>query len=134
MKTTANNQSGLTLTELVIATAVMGMLIIAIANTFITIIGIQRQSRNLALATEVTESKLESLRNDTYNDIAVSPPDIDFESELPDELGSPRSASVHVTEPRPDVKRLDAVVSWKEGKVTRTVKLSTLVSKLGINQ
>lgn len=127
-------QQGLTIVELVVATAVTGLLILAIANTFITVVGIQRQSRNLSLATNAIESKLESLRNAKYNEITTSPPPVDFESELPAELGGPRLAQVIVSEPRPDVKRLDAIVAWQEGSLTRTVKLSTLVGKLGINQ
>lgn len=127
-------QAGFTLIELVVVTAVAGILIIAIVNTFITIANIQRQSRHVAIATEAAESKLESLRNDTYNTIPVSPPAIDFTDELPDELADPKSATITVTEPRTDVKRLDATVTYWDGKKDKTIKLSTLVSKLGISQ
>lgn len=133
----ANSQrtsTGFTLVEIVVVTAVVGIMIISLTNLMITIGNIQRQADRLAIADRIAEDKIESLRNHHYNTLVNSPPPIDFTSELPADLPTPRSAQITVSEPEPGIKRLEVVISYKEGQRTKTVELSTLLGNIGISQ
>lgn len=125
-------QGGFTLVELVVATVVIGMMIIALSNLAIAIDAVQRQNQRITKAGRIAELKIESLRNQHYN--ALSDGTIDFTSELPSDLPSPHSAQVIVTSPTEDIKRLDVTVTYKDGKNTRNVKLSALIGNIGIAQ
>lgn len=127
-------KSGFSLVEIAVGVAVIGLIIVALSDLFITITGIQRQSRNLALASRLAEQKIESLRNSHYNSLELSPPSLDFTAEMPAELASPRLAQVVVSEPAPGMKRLDVTVTYREGSRDKTVALSALIGNIGISQ
>lgn len=129
-----NKSAGFTLVEIVVVTAVIGMMIIALTNLVIAIGGIQRQSERLTLASRIAEAKIESLRNNHYNNLVNSPPDIDFTSELPTDLPEPRLATVTVSEPSSGIKRLDVNISYTDGKLTKNVNLSGLIGNIGLSQ
>jgi prepilin-type N-terminal cleavage/methylation domain-containing protein len=129
-----HKNSGFSLVEIVVALAIIGIMIVSLANLFIAIGVLQRQNRNLTLATRIAESKIEGLRNNHYNALAPSPPPIDFTNELPDELAEPRSAIVTISEPTPGIKRLDITISYREGLQTKTIRLSSLLGNIGIAQ
>lgn len=101
MKSKISNSTGFSLVEIVVATAVIGMMIIAMSNLLIAVSSIQEQNDHLALASRVAEARIESLRNSHYNSLPISPPAIDFTSELPEELPGPKIGTVTVTEPNP---------------------------------
>src|SRR3990167_8392198 len=115
--------TGFTIIEVVVTMAVVGMMIIALTNLVISVGAIQRQTERLSLASRVAEAKIESLRNNHYNNLTNSPPPIDFTSELPEELPSPRSAYVTVSEPAEGIKRVDVVITYHDGNVDRQVQL-----------
>lgn len=109
-------------------------MIIGISSLFIAINSVQRQNEHLSVAARAGETKIESLRNNHYNSLAVSPPAIDFTSELPSELPEPRSGTVTVSEPSPGLKRLDLQITYFESGRNKTVKMSTLIGNIGISQ
>lgn len=129
-----NKSAGFTLVEIVVVTSVIGMMIIALTNLVIAIGGIQRQSERLTLASRIAESKIESLRNNHYNNLVNSPPVVDFTNELPANLPEPRSATVTVSEPSSGIKRLDVSISYSDGKLTKNVNLSGLIGNIGLSQ
>ncbi len=126
--------SGFTLIEVAVALVVAGLIIISLSNIFIAISVVQRQSDHLALATRSAEQEIESLRNSHYNTLVDSPPPIDFTSQLPTALATPRSASVNVSEPSAGIKRLDVTITWQEGSRSKTIELSSLLGNIGIAQ
>lgn len=128
------NQTGFSIVEIVVGTVVIGIMVIALTNTFIAINVIQRRSANLSLATRIGEQKIESLRNNHYNTLPISPPPLDFTNELPAQLAGPRSATVTISEPQPGIKRLDISISYREGRQTKNLHLSSLIGNLGISQ
>jgi prepilin-type N-terminal cleavage/methylation domain-containing protein len=134
MAKTLPRNSGFTIIELIVATTVLSLMIVALVNLVIGIAGIQRQNDRLQLATRAAETKIESLRNAHYNSLAISPPAIDFASELPADLPSPRTATVTVSEPSPGLKRLDVNVTYREGSKDKTVQLTSLIGNIGISQ
>lgn len=129
-----SNQAGFSIVEIVVGLVLIGIVIISITDIFIATAAIQRQNRNLSLASRAGEQKIESLRNNHYNTLVNSPPDIDFTSELPTELGEPRSAIVTISEPEQGIKRLDIVITYKEGSRDKTIRFSSLIGNIGISQ
>lgn len=130
----SSTNKGFTLVEIAVGIAILGIMIISIANLFIAIEAIQRQSLHLALAHRAAEQEIESLRNSHYNTLALSPPNVDFTDELPPELASPRSGEVVISEPQPGIKRLDLTITYRNGRRTKTVKMSALLGNIGISQ
>ena len=131
---TPNRQGGFSLVEIAVGLVVVGLIVISLSNVFISIGVIQRQSDHLSLASRIAEQKIESLRNNHYNSLPLSPPPIDFTSELPDDLASPRSAQVSVSEPEAGMKRIEVTITYREGGRSKTVQLSALIGNIGISQ
>ncbi|MDQ3065072.1 MAG: prepilin-type N-terminal cleavage/methylation domain-containing protein [bacterium] len=127
------NQKGFTLVELLAAILLMGMTVVGITNLFITIEVTQRRSYNLVLATRAGEKQIESLRNSQYG--ALEPDStIDFSTNLPADLPSPKSGSVYVSEPEVGLRRVDVTIAYKEGSSTKTIKQSSFIGIIGIGQ
>lgn len=129
-----NQNQGFTIIELIVGITVLAIMIAALTNFFVAIEAIQRQTQHLSVATRIAEQKIESLRNNHYNSIGLSPPPIDFTSELPDSLATPRSAQVEVSEPQPGIKRLDVTITYREGARSKTIRMSSLLGNIGISQ
>jgi prepilin-type N-terminal cleavage/methylation domain-containing protein len=125
--------NGFTLIEIVVATALAGLMVISVANLFIITGDAQRQSQRLETATHAGELKIESLRNKHYNSLEPGTT-IDFTDELPPELNEPRSAQVEISEPQPGLRRLDLHISYYDGTRKRGVDLSTVIGNVGIAQ
>jgi prepilin-type N-terminal cleavage/methylation domain-containing protein len=128
------NKQGFSLVEIVVALALVSLMIVSLANLIVTIGVLQRQNRNSTLATRAAENKIEELRNNHYNTLPLSPPPLDFTSELPPELASPRSATVTISEPNSGMRRLEIDISYREGLQTRNIKLSALLGNIGLAQ
>lgn len=123
---------GFTLIEIVIATALSGLLVISVTNLFIVVEDVQRQTQRMELATRAGEQKIEDLRNNHYNTLEPGTT-IDFTSELPLQLDDP-SGTAKITEPEPGLRRLDVNVTYYDGKRERMVDLTTIIGNVGISQ
>lgn len=126
-------EAGFTLVELIAAITIMGLLIIGIVNLYISVETAQRKSYHLELATRAGEKQIESLRNAQYGSLT---PDttIFFTDDLPDDLPEPHSGTVDVSEPEDGIRRVDVIITYKDGGGTKTVKQSSLIGVLGIGQ
>lgn len=127
------SQGGFTLIELIVTIALMGLVIAGLVNLFIMIEVSQRKSYHLEIATRAGEAKIESLRNAQYNNLEADS-QLDFSSDLPEDLPSPKTGTVSVSEPESGVKRVDVSISYKDGSNTKTVKQSSLIGVIGIGQ
>jgi prepilin-type N-terminal cleavage/methylation domain-containing protein len=125
---------GFTLLELVVTIGVISVGILSVVTVFANTTTINRQARNLALATEAAQQKLEAYRNLTYASI---PGNEDFTSSLPSALLPPRSAIANFYDLSPAVdglRRLDISITYTEKGVLRKAHISTLISRQGINR
>lgn len=126
-------QTGFTLVELIVATAMVGVMVIGITNLFIAVDTTQRRTQRLEAATRAGEQQIESLRNAHYNSLTPGS-SLDFTAELPGELDEPRSGIVEVTEPNEGIRRLDVRVTFRDGNADREVNLSAVIGNIGIGQ
>ncbi len=128
-----HKEAGFSLTELLVAIVVIGVVFTSISIMFIDIQRTQRQTGYLESATRAAQREVEVLRNDNYNQLTPGV-DINFTSDLPDNLVAPRSGIVVVSEPTSGLRRVDVTVSYYDDSKQRTVKLSSLIGVLGITQ
>jgi type II secretory pathway pseudopilin PulG len=127
------NQGGFTIVELVVTTVVTGLIVVAVASLFITIERTQHSTQLLETATRAGEQQIESLRNNNYGSLTPGQT-ITFTNDLPEELPSPRSGTVVVSEPSAGIRRVDITVTYRDGSKQKDVKLSSLIGQLGIGQ
>jgi prepilin-type N-terminal cleavage/methylation domain-containing protein len=126
------NNSGFTLVEIVVTIAVLGITTAAISSVFISIRNIQQQNKYLDIANRAANRQIESLRNDSYASLAAGST-IDFTSSVPTTLPD-RTGSAIISSPAPDLRRVDATVTYKAQGKTRTVTISSLIGEIGITQ
>lgn len=133
LKMTGSKDSGFTLVELIVTISIFGLLIIGIANLYMTIESTQRKSYHLEIATRAGEKQIESLRNIQYGSLE---PDttIDFTSDLPEDLPDPKTGTVAISEPEDGIRRVDVTITYKDTNGIKTVKQSSLIGALGIGQ
>lgn len=129
---THKNENGFTLVELLVAIVIVGLMATGVTSLYIAIEKTQRKTRLLETATRAGEKKIEELRNNHYNSLENDTV-IDFSDEL-SSLPEPRSGTVNVSEPTPGIKRVDVTISYKDGRSSRDVELSSLIGVLGIGQ
>lgn len=126
-------QRGVTLIELVVACAVMGIAFLTIADLFVTVASLNRQARNLAIVTTLAQQQIEGFRNLSYNSIPIG--STDFSSALPANLGSPKTAAATVSETvAGNLKHIDVLVTWYEGHVQKRVELDTDIAVRGVDR
>src|SRR6266404_5943933 len=94
---------GFTIAELVITIVIMGIIIPAVALALTNLSVINYQARDLALSNMLAQNKVETLRSTGYNGIALGTQS--FSSELPANMGSPKSASYTITSPQTGIKQ-----------------------------
>jgi type II secretory pathway pseudopilin PulG len=123
---------GFTIAELVITIVIMGIIIPAVALALTNLSVINYQARDLALANMVAQNKVETLRSAGYNSISLGT--VSFSSELPSNMGNPRSASYTVTTPQTGIKQIDVNISYTEYKSVKNSTYRTYISELGVGQ
>jgi prepilin-type N-terminal cleavage/methylation domain-containing protein len=130
----SKSESGFTLIEVLVTSVVIAIATVAIVEVFISVDRLNRQSRNLADATQIAQQKIESYRNIAYSNIPASE---NFTSSLPATLAAPRSAtaSFHDLSPAiPGLKQLDIVIYYTDGRARRDVQVTTMISQRGLSR
>lgn len=126
------NQNGFSTIELVVALVVLGILVTVGGAAINEMTVINNRARDLALVNLIAQNKIELLRSAGYNSIAIGT--VDFSSELPSELASPKTAHYTVTSPITGEKEITVSVTYHEYKRDRTLIYKGLISELGVAQ
>jgi prepilin-type N-terminal cleavage/methylation domain-containing protein len=127
-----SRQQGFTIVELVTTIIVAGILIPAIAIALTNLSVVNKVARDKALANMIVQNKVETLRSSGYN--SLSNGTISFVTDLPNTIGTPKSASYTITSPVTGVKQIDVSVSFTEYHVTKSLSYRTYISELGVGQ
>jgi type II secretory pathway pseudopilin PulG len=128
----STGHSGFTIAELVITIVIMGIIIPAVALALTNLSVINYQARDLTLANMIAQNKVETLRSAGYNSVATGTQS--FTSELPSNMGSPKTASYTITAPQTGIKQVDVSISYTEYKATKNISYRTYISELGVGQ
>ena len=123
---------GFTIVELITA-IVIGALFITAVSTLITNNGrISQRARDTTAANSFAENKIEALRSTGYASLSNGTTDIT--SDMPNELRSPRSASVAISSVSTSIKKIDITIAYNELGETRTYNYTTYIGELGVGQ
>jgi type II secretory pathway pseudopilin PulG len=125
-------QMGFTIVELVVTIVVAGIIIPSVAIALNNLAAINHRARDYALANDIAQNKVETLRSNGYNSINMGT--VNFSSELPASMGSPKSASYTISSPVTGEKQIDISISFTEYNATRTLSFRTYISELGVGQ
>jgi prepilin-type N-terminal cleavage/methylation domain-containing protein len=127
------NNKGFTLVELMVTVVVFGLVILGIAGMYYVMQIMEVRSQHLDLATRAARAEIESLRNNGYN--TLTPGDtIDFTSSLPSALPKGKTGTVTISQPLPELRRVDVTVHYTDFGKQQTVTLSSNIGVIGIGQ
>jgi type II secretory pathway pseudopilin PulG len=125
---------GFTLVEVVVTAAFTATAIAAIIGIFITVGKLNKQARNLAVATQIAQQKLETYRNKAYPAVAIGTPAETFTSELPANFGSPKAATATVAEIESGLKKVDINITYTDDRRLKHVDITTYITERGIDR
>ncbi len=135
--TTRGYSKGFTLTEMVIALALFGIISVSIVNTIGLTQQAQRNERYLDLANTTAKQIIEEARNGQYTALTASTAGISYDRayDVPSELPN-GYANIVVSQSTtmPDFKRVDVTVGYKIGTLDRHVNESAIIGLGGITQ
>jgi type II secretory pathway pseudopilin PulG len=121
--------------ELIVTTAVVGIVTVALYGFFITVREVNDNANNAVIANQLAEQQMEIYRNTTYNNLTTGTQSVSSILTPYPTLRSPRSATVTITELQTSgYKQVDVVISYTGRGGTKTVRLTTLVAVQGINK
>jgi prepilin-type N-terminal cleavage/methylation domain-containing protein len=126
-------EGGFTLAELIVTIVVLGIVITSLGGLYYIMQITEVRSQRLDLAMRAARTKIESLRNNGYN--ALTPDSsIDFTDELPEALPNGKTGTVAVSQPLPELRRVDVTVQYTDYGKQQTVTLSSNIGIIGIGQ
>lgn len=126
-------QQGFTIVELLVAILILGIVTASISTLFISINTLQRKTSHIDSATRAAQREIETLRNDNYGSL-IAGQTLDFTDQLPATLPKDRAGTAAISEPSPDLKRVDVTVTYTESGRQEKVVLSSLIGVIGITQ
>lgn len=125
-------QDGYMIVELIV-TLIVGAILVGSLHTIVLSHGfLAQRSRDLLVANAFAEQKIESLRSAGYLGLAIGTTNIT--SQLPAELGKPRSGTVIISTQATAIKKVRIVLTYNEQGKSRTYAYTTYVGELGVGQ
>lgn len=127
-----SNEEGFTLVELLVSLVVGAILIGSVNLVYTNQLALSQQTRDTVMANAFVESKVEALRSKGY--LGVNNGTNNITSELPSELGTPRNASLVVSNQSTSVKKLAFTITYRSQGINQTFKYTTYLGELGVGQ
>jgi prepilin-type N-terminal cleavage/methylation domain-containing protein len=125
------SQRGMTILEVVIATAIFGLVVTVLTGFFLVASSRGLLGRNLTAATLLAQQRVELLKSKAYSSL----PGFAATEQL-DNLGNATPSGLYtrvttITSPvlgTPRLTEIDVTVTWMDQAISRTLTLSTLVA------
>lgn len=144
---TATKQGGFTLIESVITLYFVTATLVAVFSLFTSIEATNRVSRNQAIVTSYVQKKIDNYR---YKDWATLPASLPTSAGNPENLLSEFTTYVAGTSIKPvsatatftqygsvnfaETKKVQIRLRYTDGNTTRTINLTTLITRYGLNR
>jgi hypothetical protein len=132
MKPRRLSEAGLTIVEILVAIAVAAIVTVSLNTVVTSYLHLSQRGRYLNLANSFVEAKVEALRNSGFNSINVGTSSLN--SQLPSQLPPSRSATMVVTSPSADIKKIDISVTYRDQGQDNTYHYATYIGELGVGQ
>jgi prepilin-type N-terminal cleavage/methylation domain-containing protein len=113
-----NKSSGFTLAELMVATLILGLVLVGLLGTYVACLDLTELSKNSSIATNIAMAKIEEVRNDTYANIKT---DYDSTGCGRPSCGKPFDITglmgkgvSYVDNTNPDLLKITVTVCWRQ--------------------
>jgi prepilin-type N-terminal cleavage/methylation domain-containing protein len=132
MKSTKLSQAGFTLVELLVAIAVGAVVTLSLTQVVTGYIHLSQRGRYLNMTNAYAEAKIEALRNQGYNAVAIGSSSLT--SELPGQLPVGKNGTMNVTQSSAGLKQVDLTITYKDQGQDNTYTYRTYLGELGVGQ
>jgi prepilin-type N-terminal cleavage/methylation domain-containing protein len=124
---------GFTLVELLVTIIVLGIVISSLGGLYYLMQITEVQSQHYDIAVRAARTEIEDLRNNGYN--SLNPGDnVDFTSSLPAALPPDKTGTVAISQPLPELRRVDVTIAYTDYGKHQTVELSSDIGVIGLGQ
>jgi len=123
--------AGFTVVEVLVAITVAAIVIGSLSSVVTGYVHVAQRGRYLNLANSYVEAKVETLRNQGYNSLAIGTTSLT--SELSTQLPPSRSASMAISNQATGVKKVDITISYYD-QGTQSYGYTTYIGELGVGQ
>ena len=127
-----DSQAGFTIVELLVAIAVIGIMVPSVVTLTASLGRLNDRARDMIIINSLAENKAEGLRSEGFT--ALNNSTVNFTNELPQTIGSPRSATYTITSPSSSIRQVDMHITYNDHGTTRTLTYRTYVGELGVGQ
>lgn len=118
---------------MVVSLALFGLMIVAVMGAMAVIQQTQRSEQYLDLANTAARKIIEEARNGGYDSLTAGETYVRTTSVSEQLPGRSASLKVSASSDLPDIKKLEADVSYSVGSTTRHVYMTALIGKGGIS-
>ncbi len=124
---------GFTLVELLVTIVVLGIVISSLSGLYYLMQITQVQGQHYDLAVRAARTEIEDLRNDGYDSLNPGGT-INFTSSLPSALPPNKSGTVTISQPLPELRRVDVMITYTDYGKSQTIELSSDIGIIGLGQ
>lgn len=123
---------GFTLVEVIVTMVAAAILIGGVHTAYVAQVSTSAKARDTVIANSYAEGKMESLRSQGF--LALTDGTTNLTSTLPQELQSPRSATMVISSQSVSTKRVVLTVTYNDRGTARTSIYTTYIGELGVGQ
>jgi prepilin-type N-terminal cleavage/methylation domain-containing protein len=125
-------KNGFTIVELLISMVVVAILIVGINSIYLSHLTQSQRVRNLIIVNSFVENKVEALRSAGF--LSIEDGTTDISNELPTDLRSPKSASLHIGSATSGLKDINISIIYNDSGTQQTYNYQTYLGELGVGQ
>jgi len=133
------NQAGFTVVELLITLTVLSIAFLGFTTLFVNIESVSDQADDIIAANDAAFTEMQTYENTDFGLITVGAPQTEieienFESGLPQQLQSPRTAKVYATSLTPTLKRVRVTVTYDNNRDGEEITYVSLIHESGLGR
>ena len=132
MNRVIQDQHGYTLVEILVTIVVGAILVTSISLVVSNQSFLAQRGRDVTIANSYAENKVEEIRSVGY--LGLTDGTSNITSELPSELGNPKSATLVISTVTTGIKKAVLTITYNEQGASRTSSYTTLIGELGVGQ